>query len=446
MSSTVESFIAANRFGLGARPGELKSIGHDPRGWLRAQLRRPHALPKALSALPAAADSLAVFLKARRDGVDAIKAAFKDRLSARYREEAEARALAHTLSDAPFFERLVAFWSNHFTVSGARFFVAPAAGAYEREAIRPHVLGRFGDMLRAVAAHPVMLLYLDNAGSIGPASIAARMVGRGLNENLAREILELHTLGVNGGYTQKDVTEFARILTGWSVEGLGPRAEPTGRFRFVPAAHEPGSKTLLGQVYAQGGAAEAEAALADLARHPSTARFVATKLARHFVADDPPAPAIDRLARVFTETGGDLRAVSDALIELPQAWQTPLPKVKTPYEYAISAFRALGLERAPERGFVPTLFTLGQLPFRAPSPAGWPDKSGDWLSPEALMRRLEWARVVGRLFESRAAPDVLFANTIASVASPVTRAAIMGAASPGEGVALVLASAEFQRR
>lgn len=446
MSQPVDAFIAANRFGLGPRTAELAVIGRDPRGWLRAQLRGSPAPPQNLAALPPASDALASFLKSRGGGVDGIKAAFRDGLTRRFREEVEERALAHVRTAAPFFERLVAFWSNHFTVSAARFFVGPAAGAYEREAIRPHVLGRFAAMLRAVAGHPAMLLYLDNAGSIGPASIAGRLVSRGLNENLAREILELHTLGINGGYTQKDVTELARILTGWSVEGLGPQAPVTGQFKFVAAAHDPGPKTLLGKTYAQGGMAEGEAALDDLARHPSTARFIASKIVRHFVADDPPPGAVERIARLFSATGGDLRAVSEMLIDLPEAWRMPLPKVKTHYEFAISAFRAVGLDRRPEKGFIGTFHTLRQVPFNAPSPAGWPDKAADWLSPEALMRRLEWARLVGRLGERDAAADALFDGTIGAVANPATRAAVMGASTPGERVALVFASPEFQRR
>jgi uncharacterized protein (DUF1800 family) len=445
--TAADAFIAANRFGLGPRPGELAAIVRDPRGWLKAQLR-PAPAPRELADLPPAADALGQFLKARRQGVGAITALFKEGggMRARFLAEVEQRALAQTKSAAPFVERLVAFWSNHFTVSAARFFVAPVAGAFEREAIRPHVLGRFAGMLRAAAGHPAMLLYLDNAGSIGPNSPAGRLVKLGLNENLAREILELHTLGVNGGYTQKDVTEFARILTGWSVEGLGPQAEPTGRFKFLAVAHEPGAKSLLGKTYAQGGMAEGEAALADLARHPSTARFIATKLARHFVADDPPPAAVERLARVFRDSDGDLAKVSAALVDLPEAWRAPLAKVKSPYEYAISAFRAFNLSKRPDRGFIASFHTLRQVPFTAPSPAGWPDRSADWISPEALMRRLEWARVLGRVAERGGVPEALFAGTIAPVARPGTREAVLAAATPGESVALVLASAEFQRR
>jgi uncharacterized protein (DUF1800 family) len=292
-----------------------------------------------------------------------------------------------------------------------------------------------------------MLMYLDNAASVGPNSPGGRMAKLGLNENLAREILELHTLGVKGGYTQNDVTEFAKILTGWTVQGVGPRMNPvTGEFVFLPGAHEPGPKILLGRRYDQGGIAEGEAALRDLARHPATAKFLATKLVRHFVADAPPAGAVDRIARVFLDTDGDLRRVAQALVDLPEAWAQPLAKVKSPAEFAISATRALGLNEAPARGFLPFFHTLRQTPFSPPSPAGWPDRAEDWISPESAMRRIELARLIGRAVGRGAAPDRLFADTIAPVAAPSTKALVLGAATPAEAVALVLASAEFQRR
>jgi uncharacterized protein (DUF1800 family) len=444
---SAEAFIAANRFGLGPRPGELAQIGRDPRGWLRAQVTGSPEIPADLIGLPPASDTVAKFLKARRAGQEAVMALFREQLRDRFREEVEARALAMVRSKTSFVERLVAFWANHFTVSGARFFVAPIAGAFEREAIRPHVFGRFSTLLEAAVRHPAMLLYLDNAGSLGPNSFAGRLVKRGLNENLAREILELHTLGVRGGYKQADVTEFAKILTGWSVEGIGPLQAASGRFQFLPRAHEPGDKRLLGKVYRAAGMAEGEAALAQLARHPATARHLATKLVRHFVSDEPPAAAVERLARRFGESGGDLKAVALALIEEPLAWRAPLAKVKTGQEFALSAFRAAGLEQKPKNGFLPNFFTLRHVPFMAPSPAGWPDRGADWIGPEALMRRLEWARAAARVAERAAiTPEALLANTIAPVARTETKQTILAASSPGEAVALLLASAEFQRR
>ncbi|MBL8157578.1 MAG: DUF1800 domain-containing protein, partial [Anaerolineae bacterium] len=229
---------------------------------------------------------------------------------------------------APFLERLVWFWSNHFTISVLKQRMIFVAGGYEREAIRPNVLGRFEDLLIATVRHPAMLLYLDNAFSIGPDSPAGRFTGRGLNENHAREILELHTLGVNGGYTQTDVIELARVLTGWSVDRQG--TDNDNGFKFFPNRHQPGTKTLLGKTYAEAGEAEGRQALIELARHPSTARHIATKLARHFIADEPPPQAVARLERVFRDTGGDLKAMAIAIVDEPAAWQPSLTKMRTP--------------------------------------------------------------------------------------------------------------------
>jgi uncharacterized protein (DUF1800 family) len=444
--SRKQAFIAVNRFGLGARPGELARVAREPQGWIGRQISRRHAVPRELADLPSAADSIRIFLEARRQGVREIRRVARSALKDRYIDEINARALAHIRTTDPFRERMVAFWSNHFTVSAKRFFVAPLAGPYEREAIRPHVFGRFEDMLLAVVRHPAMLLYLDNAASIGPDSRAGRFRRRGINENLARELLELHTLGVDGGYSQADVRALAKILTGWSVQGLGRRQVLSGRYHFVFFAHEPGSKTLLGRRYPEDGEDEGIAALKALARHPATARHVATKLARHFIADKPPASAVHALERSFTESGGDLAAVSRTLIGLNEVWRDPLPKVKSPYEYTISIFRSLAFDRVPGRGIHPALYLLGQLPFAAPSPQGWPDTADDWLAPEALMRRIEFARTLSRRLPRRLDPLGMFDASIGPVASRRTRTVIARAPSAREAVALLFASAEFQRR
>jgi len=440
------AFIALNRFGLGARPGDIERVARNPRGWIERQIGPSARVPAELARLPSAEDSIRVFLRARRRGVGAIKRSFKTTLKDRYLAEINARALAHVRTRDPVRERLVAFWSNHFTVSAKRFFVAPLVGPYEREAIRPHVFGKFEDMLLAVVRHPAMLLYLDNAASIGPRSMGGRFTRRGLNENLAREILELHTLGVKGGYKQADVRALAKLLTGWSVEGLGKRQPMTGRYHFVGLAHEPGAKTLLGKRYDQGGEAEGVAALKALAHHPATARFVATKLARHFIADKPPSAAIRILERNFLETGGDLAALSRTLIGLDAVWRAPLPKVKSPYDYTISIFRALAFDRVPPKGYYPAFYLLGQLPFAAPSPKGWPDTAADWLAPEALMRRVEFAHAIAQRLPRRIDSVAVMEASIGPVAKPATRRAIARAPSAREAMALLFASPEFQRR
>ncbi len=453
--STRDAFIAVHRFGLGPKPGELDRAAADPRGWLKRQLDPASAaVPPAFAGLPSAAERMGELLRARRDrGIPGVQKTIKESFRETYLQEASARLSVQATTDAPFRERLVAFWSNHFTVSVQRPVVFGTAGAFEREAIRPHVTGRFIDMLMAVARHPAMLVYLDNGQSFGPNSLVGMRQHRGLNENLAREMLELHTLGVDGGYTQADVTEFAKILTGWTV--APPRFLDAGQFRFIEQIHEPGPKTVLGIRYAEAGPIEAETAFQALARHPATARHIATKLARHFIADQPPPAAIDRLARVFRDSDGDLGAVTAALVDQPEAWRDPLAKVKTPNDFVVAAWRALGHpersheeESDQERGkaMLATLRRLGQAPFNAPSPAGWPDTAGDWISPESVLHRADWAMSLAERATESHAPERLFEATIAPVAAKATAQAVARAPSRADAIGLVLASAEFQRR
>jgi len=477
---TLPALVATARFGLGAAPGEIDAAARDPRGWVLGQLR-PQSMPAELMGLPTGVEGAVIWLariqaqnQARQAARPSMEnefepasrgtpqlqpqrsgqsqeqaqpkpAVFGDGLPREtYLREAAQRTLAQAHTKTPVFERLVAFWSNHFTVSVQRPPVLALAGAFEREAIRPHVLGRFEDMLLAASRHPAMLLYLDNAGSIGPGSRVGQMRQRGLNENLAREIMELHTLGVNGGYTQGDVRELALLLTGWSI--ARPQDDRPGHFMFRQIAHQPGDKTLLGQRYG-GGEAEGVKALKALARHPATAKHIATKLARHFIADEPPAASVDRLAGVFLATSGDLTAVTRALIEDEAAWARPLTKLRSPNELVVAALRATGAAGLIDRRqLVGGLRRLGQAPFAAPSPAGWPDRAQDWVAPEAMLRRVEWAGLLaGRIAADRAPLDV-FQATIAPAAEEATRLAVERAPSARDGLALVLASPEFQKR
>jgi uncharacterized protein (DUF1800 family) len=293
-----------------------------------------------------------------------------------------------------------------------------------------------------------MLIYLDNAYSIGPDSPAGRYTGKGLNENHAREILELHTVGVNGGYTQADVIELAKILTGWSVD----RESATGTgFKFFQNRHQAGSKTLLGKSYGENGEREGEDALRDLARHPSTARHIATKLARHFIADEPPPQAVAKLERVFRDTGGDLRALAAALVDEPSAWQPTLSKMRTPIEYIVAAVRLLGgiqdtLGDQRFQGLAESLRVMGQIPFTAQSPKGWPDVASAWAGPAAIMERVQWAHVLAERIQKKPDPAMLADMTMGPLLSPPTREALKLAADPTQGLALLLASPEFQRR
>jgi uncharacterized protein (DUF1800 family) len=454
------SAIAANRFGLGARPGELSAIGADPRGWLMAQLSGGPPLLNEAS-LAGSARTLADALKLRRD-IQAQRQAGEDVqqklpqfLKPIYVSEVTARFTAAVASERSFVERVTQFWSNHFAVSVDKQFLAGLAGSFEREAIRPHVLGNFTDLLLAAETHPAMLLYLDNHLSVGPHSLLAQRAERhhserkiGINENLAREILELHTLGVGSGYTQKDVTTFAQVLTGWSIGldrgGLFAGGEP-GRFLFREALHEPGSKVVLGRRYADEGFEQGVAVLRDVARTQATARFIATKLARHFVADDPPPQVVQRLADAFLASHGDLPHVYRELIDSHEAWEAPLAKYKTPSDYIISSYRGLAV---PIEGHAPLapFELLGQRTWQPGSPAGWPDRSADWDGASGLIKRIEWADAVGARLGSRRDAAQLAAQLLGTNLSDATRTALTRAASAEQAVTLLLAAPEFMRR
>lgn len=343
-------------------------------------------------------------------------------------------------------ERLVAFWSNHFAVSIRKStLVRIGAGAFEREAIRPHVLGRFKDMARAVEQHPVMLNFLDQAQSIGPDSPAGRRTKRGLNENLAREIMELHTMGVRSGYTQADVTTFARILTGWSIVGPPGKLGPPGTFIFNRFIHEPGPQTLMGKTYPEGGVEQGEAALDDICAKPATAHFIATKLAQHFIADNPPPALVAKLADVFTKTDGDLKAVTLALIGADESWSMPLSKIRTPYDFLIAASRAQQATPVNVGPYFYGLKLMGMRLWAPPGPNGWPDSVAAWTSPEGMKQRLDIAARMGHQWRSQANPSEVLAMIMGNAASTETRQMVARAASRPQGFALLLMSPEFQR-
>jgi uncharacterized protein (DUF1800 family) len=483
--------VACSRFGLGARPGDIARAASDPRGFLKAELRTQDVallLPddprfaglgdstaaieasmaaadrrkldrERLSAMtsPSAAGSPEAAMAGAAAGTagDATMAASRPDRKAEtaveqdiFRREARARFAAAAAAEAGFVERLVAFWSNHFCVSAAKGpIVRAAAGPYEREAIRPHVLGRFADMLLAVERHPAMLFYLDNQQSIGPDSRAGKRGRRGLNENLAREIFELHTLGVDGGYTQSDVTSFARTLTGWMMAGRDGRLGQPGSFVFNANAHEPGDGILLGRTYPDNGIGQAEAVLNDIARHPATARHIATKLARHFIADDPPPQAVARIETVFLDTDGDLGAIAAQLVDTPEAWSMPLRKVRSPYDYVVAIRRAAYQgEGADPRQLLGWLNALGAPLWQPPGPNGFPDSTEAAASPEGMKVRLDIASQAARQARDIANPTDMLAAVIGPAASAETRAAIARAESRAQGLALLFMAPEFQRR
>jgi uncharacterized protein (DUF1800 family) len=364
-----------------------------------------------------------------------------------YRAEALARLQRAVIADCGFVERLVVFWSNHFCISANKGALARMwAGAFEREAIRPHVLGRFGDMLKAVEQHPAMLFFLDNQQSLGPDSRAGQNRKRGLNENLAREIMELHTLGVGGGYSQDDVTSLARILTGWTFAGRQGLLGTPGSFVFNANAHEPGAQRLLGKTYQEDGVAQGEAALADIARHPSTAAFIASKFARHFVADDPPPALVARLQHTFHSSDGDLKALALALVDSDEAWQAPQTKMRSPYEFLVATGRLLS--RIPDDPglYLGGLNLLGQPLWSPAGPNGFPDSNAAWAAPEGMKLRLDVSAQVASRIGDSIDPRQLLELAAADAASPETRHTVERAESRQQALALLLMSPEFQRR
>lgn len=459
-----ETSVALNRFGLGGRRDEAPPA--DPHRWLVEQLGRFNPSPAPVRSLPGSPALITMLREARDDRREAKREAEDTdgksdiapelrpyrALRDAYGAAAAVRTNLALTTPAPFVERLVHFWANHFAVSIDKLVAIGLAGAFEFEAIRPNVLGKFADLLLAVERHPAMLLYLDQAQSVGPDSMlgqiaARRGNSRGLNENLAREILELHTLGVRSGYTQEDVTELARALTGWSVGGLAQQPllrGPGPGYWFATPIHQPGDRKVLGRQYRQGGEAQGEAILRDLAHHPATARHIATKLARHFAGDEPPAALTTRLEQAFLSSEGDLPTVYRALIDSPEPWNGP-PKFRTPWDWTLASLRAVGLTSLPAALSAGTLNQLGQPIWRPGSPAGWDDTAPSWAGPDALYRRVEVAeRIASRTapLDARALAEQLFPGTLGEA----TRSAIAGAESPAQALALLLAAPEMLRR
>jgi uncharacterized protein (DUF1800 family) len=321
-----------------------------------------------------------------------------------------------------------------------------AAGPFEREAIRPNVLDKFSALLRAAETHPAMILYLDNQNSIGPDASPGKFAGKGLNENLAREILELHTLGVGSGYTQADVTEFARILTGWSVAGPESEVGATGSFLFKANWHEPGQRTLLGKKYAEAGLEQGRAALDDLASHPATARHIVTKLVRHFVADDPPADLVDALALKFRDSDGDLAVVASALVADDHAWRAKPTKIRNPLEFFVGAARATGFAPTDPGLYLQALNLLGMPLWQPTGPNGFSDSSDAWSSPEGMKFRLDLAWSMGQRMRGTADPLAAMKTVLGDTASEETSQAIARAESREQALALLFMSPEFQRR
>jgi uncharacterized protein (DUF1800 family) len=485
--------LALHRFGFGPRAGTISAIASDPQGALIAELDGPKAGQIADAGLitSGAAARMAFEFNSERAAKqrleskrqEALKEAAKraaenpsmqagdtpaaamenggkpaeappaaappqqqpqpeNPVADNFFREAQAHYRAATSAEIGFVERLVWFWSNHFCVNADDTVMA---GAYEREAIRPHVLGKFADLVLAVESHPAMLVYLNNVVSMGPNSTAGINRERGLNENLGREILELHTLGVRTGYTQDDVVSFAKTITGWTVRNVNDDPDHGGEFLFHPRLHEPGSQTVMGKPYRDTGVEQGRAVMLDLSRHPATALHVAAKLARHFVADDPPPPLVETLRQKFIETDGDLWEVSKVLVRAPEAWAPEQRKLKRPGEWMMTWLRAAGFPGDP-RAITRTLNLLGEPLWRPRAPKGFPDTAADWM--DGIAHRLDAANAIAQnpTNYDRIDPKALLETSLGPLASAETRTAVARADTKQQAITLVLMAPEFQRR
>ncbi|MBR0717061.1 DUF1800 family protein [Bradyrhizobium liaoningense] len=490
MSSSAkgEAALALHRFGMGPRPGSIAAIASDPRGALIAELDRPLAL-SAAEGLPSSAKAYRTVADANarrtakakqaqqqakklqekqqvatagtamveganephseKQAQDAGEMAAKKAADAVpdpgrpiYLQEAKVRIEAALAAEIGFAERLVWFWSNHFSISANR--IQSMSGAYERESIRPNALGRFVDLLVSVETHPAMLFYLDNLASMGANSIAGINRSRGLNENLARETLELHTLGVRTGYTQDDVISFANVLTGWTLVPPGDNPEHGGEFTFNARLHEPGPQTVLGKLYEQEDAEQGRAVLRDLASHPATATHVANKLACHFVADTPPPALVEQMAKTFRDTEGNLKEVAKAMVSSDDAWSQPATKLKRPSEWGVAMVRSTGIMQIDPTRFTAGQELLGEPLWRPPSPKGYPDDEASWI--DGIGRRLDIANNFAERVAATADPHDIIENVMGSSVSLEAREAVDRAESRQQALALLFMSADFQRR
>jgi uncharacterized protein (DUF1800 family) len=455
LADELQLSLALSRFGLGAaRPGEIATIGADPRGYVRQQVTKGTVPALADRGLTSASGAISAVLKRHmmlkgqlpaEEAKNYDPAADTKTSSTLLDLELGARAALAVETTTPFLERIALFWNNFFVVSTDRPKVGFVAAAYEREALRPHMLGRFEDLLGHAVLHPAMLLYLDNQSSVGPGSAVGRKKGHGLNENLGREVLELHTLGVNGGYIQADVVALAKILSGWRVNLDKPVTEHTGTAEFDPSYHEPGDKVLLGTTYREAGESEIRAALKNLAHHPSTARHVATRIVAHFVASPPPPAIVEAVAARYAAAGGDLRETFLALVDSDEAWRQVQVKLRPPLEFMLATARLIGREPRPPRLLV-ALQGMGQPYFGATSPKGWQEDNDAWISADGVKSRLDWSTQVADGHSAEIDILAMAERALGPALSAETRSAVAGAESRKQALALLIMSPEFQRR
>jgi uncharacterized protein (DUF1800 family) len=486
-SAKAEAVLALQRFGMGPRPRSIAAIGSDPRGALIAELDRPLTLtaaanlPSSAKAFRTVADANArraarakqAQQQAKKQQMAAATAMSEDQTQAQgqgqprgqdkdaaemaakqaadavpdpgrpiYLQEAKLRTEAALAADIGFAERLVWFWSNHFCISANK--IQSMSGAYEREAVRANALGRFVDLLLSVEGHPAMLFYLDNLESMGANSIAGINRNRGLNENIAREIMELHTLGARAGYTQEDVISFANVMTGWTLVPPGADPQHGGEFTFNPRLHEPGAQTVLGKRYEQDDAEQGRAVLRDLAAHPATATHVATKLARHFVADEPPPVLVEQIAKTFRDTEGDLKQVAITMVSSDEAWRGARSKLRRPGEWVVGMVRATGITSVDPVPYTDGQQLLGEPLWRPSAPKGYPDDEASWI--DGIGRRLDIANYFAERVTGMADPQVIIEDVFATEIGAEVKQAVGRAESRQQALALLFMSADFQRR
>lgn len=469
-SADKTSIIAATRFGLGMGPKDLDAMGGDPKGWLLGQVDASNykvagdaaggdetarrieiavktragekSIRRELAAPDLAKDKAAELTTRLEDARDNARRQFREIYIGDLKQMIDGGIAAK----APMQERLVRFWANHFAIGVGPYsnWIAPRL---IEEAIRPNLLGSFSAMLIAVTRHPAMLYFLSNNVSVGPQSPAGLRRKKGLNENLGRELLELHTLGVDGGYTQADVIAMAKALTGWTV-AENPEDANFGKFVFQANAHEPGPVKMLDGVYRESDETQATEMLHALAVHPSTAKHLSRKLAQHFIADNPSDGDIASLAHVYRETDGDLAALYAALIELDAPWDNAFSKIKQPWDYVISSLRVLDIQTNPK--FVALidryLIAMGQPAFTAPGPQGWYDTAADWSDPSSFKERIIWASNAAHLKAEDSDPTEVATRSFGPFLKSDTLMAVQHAESREDALTLLVASPEFQRR
>ena len=444
----MKATIATNRFGLGANEGEINQAMDDPKTWLLNQLNSEPVITfnKELNDLSAISNTFLDYKQQKsetkdKEKLNEIKKAERAFFRDNFRSLSADLVYQSIQSNNSLNYRLLDFFSNHFSVTANNKQMRAFAPYLEREAIANNMLGQFNELLLSVYQHPAMLFYLNNEKSYGPNSRQGKK-GRGLNENLAREILELHTLGVDGGYTQSDVYELALGISGWSI--ARPKKNRGIGFQFKGYGHEPGERTLLNKNFPQKGLDQGKAMINYLANHPSTAQFVCTKLVVHFISDKPNEILVERLTKRWLETQGNIKAVMTELINAEEAWQPEKQKFKTPREYVVSTLRATNLEKVKTNQILSVLRRLGQQPFNAGSPKGYSDKETDWNGSSALMARIDLASMLSSRYKLNA--EKFIKNALGESIDDSVYKRVIRAESRQQAMVLALMSPDFQRR